>query len=168
MEFLEMVLGIEKEDLTWWQMSVRAVVVFFAALVIIRIGNHRVFGKSSTLDIVLGIIYGSVLSRAITGNSPFFPTLVAALVLVLLHTLLAVVAYHSDFGFGSFVKGKNVKLIKEGELQQEALKKHSITTNDLKEALRNAGKEGELSDIKSAYLERSGQISIILKDGDEK
>lgn len=159
-----MVLGIDSEDLTWWQMSVRAVVVFMAALVIIRIGNNRVFGKNSALDIVLGIIYGSVLSRAITGNSPFFPTLVAALVLVLLHNALAVVAFHSDFGFGYFVKGESVKLIEEGNLQEKALKKHCITKDDLREALRNSGNESDLSDIKSAYLERSGKISIILKD----
>ena len=162
--FLASAIGLGSESLTWWQMAIRAVVVFFVALIIVRIGNHRIFGKQAAFDIVLGIIYGSVLSRAITGNSPFFPTLVAAVVLVLLHKSLASMAYFSDFGFGDFIKGKPVLLIKEGELLQEALKKNSVTHNDLKEALRSSGTEDDLSKIKTAYLERSGKISVILKE----
>lgn len=166
--FFDIAFGIHGEDLTWWQMSVRAVVVFFVALVILRIGNHRIFGKNSAFDIVLGIIYGSVLSRAITGNSPFIPTLVAALVLVLLHKALATVAYHSSFGFGDFIKGEGVKLVEDGNLKRDALRKNSVTENDLEEALRKSGTEADLSRIKSAYLERSGKISVIMKDGDEE
>ncbi len=146
----------------------RAVVVFFAALLILRIGNHRIFGKSSAFDIVLGIIYGSVLSRAITGNSPFVPTLVAAFVLVLLHKGLATAAYHSNFGFGDLIKGERIKLVEDGDLKQDALRKNSITRNDIEEALRKSGTEADLSKIKSAYLERSGQISVIMKDSDDE
>ncbi|WP_237144793.1 DUF421 domain-containing protein [Pontibacter pamirensis] len=164
-EIYETALGTDAETLTWWQMSLRAVVVFFAALVILRIGNKRIFGKNSAFDIVLGIIYGSVLSRAVTGNSPFLPTLVAVLVLVLLHKGLAAVAFHSDFGFGDFAKGKHVKLVEEGKLQRQTLRKHSITEDDLREAMRESGSKGDLGDIRFAYLERSGQISVIMKDG---
>jgi uncharacterized membrane protein YcaP (DUF421 family) len=164
-EFYNTTLGIHGDELTWWQMSIRAVIVFIVALIIIRLGNNRIFGKSTAFDIVLGIIYGSVLSRAITGNSPFFPTLVAAFVLVILHTILAVVAFHSNFGFGNFVKGKPNVLIKNGELQWDALKWNSITKNDLEEAVRKSGCEPDLSKIKTAYLERSGDISVIQKEG---
>ncbi|WP_246000369.1 DUF421 domain-containing protein [Pontibacter diazotrophicus] len=166
-DFFNIAFGIHGEELTWWQMSVRAVVVFFVALIILRIGNHRIFGKNSAFDIVLGIIYGSILSRAITGNSPFIPTLVAALVLVLLHKGLAIVAYHSSFGFGDFIKGERVKLIEDGDLMRDALKKNSVTENDLEEALRKSGTEADLSKIKSAYLERSGKISVIMKDDND-
>lgn len=162
-EFLNTALGVHHEDLTWWQMSIRAVIVFIVALIIVRVGNHRIFGKHTAFDIVLGIIYGSVLSRAITGNSPFFPTLVAALVLMLSHRLLAIVAYHSNFGFGNWIKGKPSILIKDGELQREAMRKNSITEHDLSEAVRKAGYESDLSKINTAYLERSGDISIIEK-----
>ncbi|WP_240675993.1 DUF421 domain-containing protein [Botryobacter ruber] len=161
---LSIAFGIGDQSLTWWQMSIRAVGVFFAALVIIRIGNPRIFGKHTAFDIVLGVIYGSILSRAITGNSPFWPTIAAALVLVVLHNILAALAYRTNFGFGNFIKGRPLVLIKDGELQKKTLKKHGVTENDLLEALRKSGSGGELTDIKAAYLERSGDISIILKE----
>ncbi|GAA4444780.1 DUF421 domain-containing protein [Pontibacter saemangeumensis] len=162
------VFGIHDQTLTWWQMSARAIGVFFAALLIIRIGSHRIFGKNTAFDIILGIIYGSVLSRAITGNAPFWPTLAAALTLVLLHKALAVLAYHTNFGFGNFIKGRPQLLVKNGKLQEEALRANSVTKNDLLEALRSTGAVKDLDLIDEAYLERSGNISIILKKSDDK
>lgn len=167
-EVFHTVFGIHDQTLTWWQMSARAIGVFFAALLIIRIGSHRIFGKNTAFDIILGIIYGSVLSRAITGNAPFWPTLAAALTLVLLHKGLAVVAYHTNFGFGNFIKGRPQVLVKDGKLQEKALRANSVTKNDLLEALRNSGAVTDLGMIEEAYLERSGNISIILKKNDEK
>lgn len=164
-DFFQMAFGIGGQgDLTWWQMSVRAVGVFIAALIILKIGNQRIFGKHTTFDIVLGVIYGSILSRAITGNSPFWPTLAAALVLVLLHNLLARLAYLTNFGVGRFIKGWPLILIKDGDLQHKALKRNGITENDLKEVLRKSGSDGDLNNIRTAYLERSGDISIIQKE----
>ncbi|GGG19100.1 DUF421 domain-containing protein [Pontibacter amylolyticus] len=162
-DFLDALLGIDSDSLTWWQMSVRAVVVFIVALIIMRIGNKRIFGKQTAFDIVLGIIYGSVLSRAITGNSPFWPTLAAALVLVLLHRFLAFLAYNTEGFIGPFIKGNPVCLIRDGKLQEDKLKKHNLTENDLQEALRNGG-VSSIKEVASAYLERSGDISIVKRD----
>jgi uncharacterized membrane protein YcaP (DUF421 family) len=162
-EFLDMLLGIGSDSLTWWQMAVRAIVVFIAALLIMRIGNKRIFGKHTAFDIVLGIIYGSVLSRAITGNSPFWPTLAAALTLVLLHRFFAFLAYNTSGFFGPFIKGSPVCLIKDGKVQEDELKKHSLTENDLHEALRVGGVT-DAKDVAYGCLERSGDISIVKKD----
>jgi uncharacterized membrane protein YcaP (DUF421 family) len=155
--------GIGEDTLTWWQMSLRAIGVFFAALLIVRVGNQRVFGKNTAFDIILGVVFGSILSRAITGNSPFWPTLASALVLVLLHRGLATIAYHTSGRFGDFLKGRPVQLVKNGELQHDALQKYSMTENDLMEALRTHSKHPDISTIETAYLERNGEISIIVK-----
>ncbi|MBB6611210.1 DUF421 domain-containing protein [Pontibacter sp. Tf4] len=155
--------GIGEDTLTWWQMSLRAIGVFIAALLIVRVGNQRVFGKNTAFDIILGVVFGSILSRAITGNSPFWPTLAAALVLVLLHRGLATIAYHVSGRFGDFLKGKSVQLVKDGQLQHEALQKFSVTENDLQEAARTMGGTTDISTIETAYLERDGDISVIRK-----
>lgn len=167
-EYFDLIFGIHDTTLTWWQMSSRALVVFFAALLIIRLGNHRIFGKNSAFDIVLGIIYGSILSRAITGNSPFWPTIAAAFVLVMLHKLLATFAFYTSFGLGSFIKGTPKALVKDGEKQLDAMKESSVTENDLTEAIRSSGNYAGVDRIKHAFLERSGEISIILKEDDEE
>lgn len=123
-------LGLEAKNINVWQMSLRAVVVFVASIVMLRLGNKRFMGKHTTLDVMLGIVFGSVVSRAINGNAPFFPTLAAALVLVLLHWTLAAIAFRSH-GFGKLVKGHDRVLIKDGELQWDEMKRSHVTEGDL-------------------------------------
>jgi uncharacterized membrane protein YcaP (DUF421 family) len=119
-------------------------------------------GKSTALDVMLGIVFGSVVSRAITGNAAFFPALAAALVLVLLHWVLSAVAFHWH-RFGTFVKGEQSLLVQDGKVQHENLRRTHITEHDLEEAMRANGKEPDLRKIQAAYLERNGDISIIQK-----
>ncbi len=126
----------------------------------LRVGDKRFMGRSTAFDVFLGIVFGSVVSRAITGNAPFFPALAAALALVLLHWLFAAVAFRSH-AFGRLVKGRRLLLVRDGEVLWEAMRKAHITTRDLEEALRNNGVGAEVSGVKAAYLERDGNISVI-------
>lgn len=155
-------LGLEGKDLTVLHMSLRAIVVFIAAIIMLKIGDKRFMGKSTAFDAMLGIVFGSVVSRAITGNAPFLPTLAASLVLVLLHWILAAIAFRSP-SFGTLVKGRERLLVRDGQMQEDAMKKAHITEHDLKEALRNHGNAPDVSGIESAHLERNGDISIISK-----
>ncbi|MGV3538664.1 MAG: DUF421 domain-containing protein [Rufibacter sp.] len=164
MEELDVILGIGVKELNWWQMSIRAVVVFLIVLVYLRVANKRIFGRHSAFDIVLGVMYGSVMSRAITGNAPFYPTLITGLVMILLHRLLAAVALRSGQGVSTFLKGKTVTLVKDGEMLYDAMREHNITENDILEALRTHGGPVDVSKVESACLERSGSISVVMKE----
>ena len=156
-------LGVEGKDLSIGQMSARAVVVFVAAIVIIRIGDKRFMGKHTTLDVMLGIIFGSFVSRAISGNAPFIPTLVAAVVLVIVHWIISAIAFRNH-RFGQFVKGRVYQLVVDGAMDRRVMSRTQITERDLAEALRERGYPDDLDQISSAFLERSGKISILLKD----
>ncbi|OHV74394.1 hypothetical protein [Ensifer sp. LCM 4579] len=82
-------LGAPTQEITWWQMTVRAVIVFAYGLIAIRFAGRHAFGKSSALDIVLSVIIGSSLSRALTGNAPLVATLAAMTALVAIHAILS-------------------------------------------------------------------------------
>jgi uncharacterized membrane protein YcaP (DUF421 family) len=155
-------LGLEGKYLTVPQMSLRAVVVFVLSIVMLKVGDKRFMGKSTALDVFLGIVFGSTVSRAITGNAPFGPTLAAGFVLVLLHWLFAAIAFRSP-GFGRLVKGRERMLVLEGDIQWRAMKRSHVTKHDLEEALRRDGEEPDVSRVKEAHLERNGDISIVAR-----
>jgi uncharacterized membrane protein YcaP (DUF421 family) len=156
---LQDILGLGPGELNVWNMVIRAVVVYVAALFMVRLGEKRFMGKNTAFDMVLGIIFGSVISRAITGSSPFFPTLAAALVLVLLHWLFSTLSFYTDW-FGTLVKGHNRVLVKGGEIQWDAMRQSHISEKDLMSALR--------SEAHVARLERSGDISVIKASSEPK
>jgi uncharacterized membrane protein YcaP (DUF421 family) len=126
---------------------------------IVRLGKKRFMGRATAFDVILGIMLGSIVSRAITGNSPFFPALAASGVLVAMHWLFSLIALHWH-GFGWMIKGKPVLLVRDGEIDEQVMRKTHMTEHDLWEDLR--GKSGsDLKQIAEARLERNGQLSVL-------
>src|SRR5439155_7529951 len=108
-------LGARPEELTFIQISLRGVVVFIATLIMVRLGHKRSLSRKTAFDAVLLVILASVLSRAINGSAAFFATLGGGLVLVLLHRLLALIAFHSHW-FGCLIKGRPDVILEDGNL----------------------------------------------------
>lgn len=165
LNFIDRLLGlhVDGRDLGVLQMSVRAIVVFVLAIAMVRIGDKRFLGHSTIIDIMLGIVFGSVVSRAITGNAPFFPALAAALVLVGAHFVFSAIAFRRH-EFGSWVKGVPVRLVENGEVRPEGMRMCQVTTRDLEEAMRSHGHDPDIGCIRSAHMERNGEISIVLNE----
>jgi hypothetical protein len=89
-------LYADSHTITDVQLMMRAVVIFFATLVLLRLSGKHTFGGSAAFDIVVKTILEAVLSRAVVAASPFVETLLAGLVLVGLHRSLARAAFRSE------------------------------------------------------------------------
>ena len=156
-------LGAEPKDLTFLQISLRGIIVFIATLIMVRLGHKRSLSRKTAFDVVLIVILASVLSRAINGTSAFFATLGGGFVLVLLHRLLATIAFYSH-GFGILIKGEPDLIVHDGALDRRNMRRNHISSHDLEEDLRLDAKIEDLSRIRAARVERSGDISFIKKD----
>jgi uncharacterized membrane protein YcaP (DUF421 family) len=69
-------------------------------------------------------------------------------------------AYFSH-GFGILIKGKPVVLVQEGALQYKNMRGNQVSEHDLEEDMRLHAKTEDFSKIRTARLERSGDISFI-------
>ncbi|MCW3117291.1 MAG: putative rane protein [Chitinophagaceae bacterium] len=161
MDLINTLIG-EGRELSCLQMSVRTIITFFVALAMLRIAGVRTFGKKTALDNVIIIMLGAVLSRAITGASPFIPTFCAALVMVLLHRLLAMMSYYNET-IGKIVKGDKVMLYSKGEELKNNMKKVQISHKEILEEVRLQANQQDLDGIEEIFIERTGEISIIKK-----
>ena len=170
LEYFDLYLGLSAEgkDLGAMQMSLRALIVFAFAIAAVRFGDGRFMGRHTALDVMLGIIFGSVVSRAITGTAPFFPTLIACVVLVALHWAMAAVSFRSS-KFGWLVKGRPThQLVNDGKIEWDHMRRTHISEHDLQEAIRQHGHSGDIGKVDAAYLERNGSISVIPKERRKK
>ena len=153
-------IGSDASTILWWQMCIRASLIFLATLIYVRLGHSRIYGKYGSLDIVLSVILGSILSRALTANAPFLPTLAAAWTLIVIHHVLIRLSRRSKT-LGHLVKGKEILLIDNGRIIEEALAKAGMTLHDLLIALRMNGNIESPQQVKRAYLERTGEVSVL-------
>lgn len=152
-------LAENAETLSTLQMVIRAVIVFFITVAYVRISGMRTFGSKTAFDAVIYIILGAILSRAIVAASPFFPTLLAGLVLVFLHRALARVTLYNE-KLGDLLKGEQRLLVKNGEILWPTLKRSHISKKDLLGEIRKKG-VANIREVKEAYIERNGEISVL-------
>jgi len=145
--------------LTWWQECDRALVVFIYGLVIVRVAGRRVFGKWAALDIIVSVIVGSNLSRALTGQASLGGTLAATTALMVLHWLLAQAAARSAWLAG-ILEGTPIELGRGGSVDQAAMRRNSVSHRDLDEALRQSSVE-DVSKTHRVVLEPSGKITVL-------
>jgi uncharacterized membrane protein YcaP (DUF421 family) len=157
----ETIFGIQNH-LAIPQECARAVLIFFYGLVLLRISGRRTFGHWSAIDVVVSVIVGSALARAMTGSAPLPGTMAAAAVLVLLHVALSAIVAHSET-LSRLVEGVSVTLARNGTLDEPARKSHLISRSDLAEALRQQGLNSfqDMDNVKAIELEPSGKISVI-------
>jgi uncharacterized membrane protein YcaP (DUF421 family) len=152
-------LGLESRDINVLQMGLRAAIVYVVTVLMVRLAKKRFMGRATAFDVILGIMVGSIVSRAVTGNAPFLPALAATAVLLAMHWLFSGLALRWH-GFGLMVKGRSSVLVHKGEVDTDALRTAHMTEHDLWEDLRGRG-ISRLEQVEEARLERSGNLSVI-------
>lgn len=152
-------IGEDGGSITWWQMSIRAALVFLFGLLVVRIFGQRAFGRQTVLDVILAIVVGSNLSRTMTASAPLLPTLAATTGLVMLYWAFIHLAaqWHR---LSWVVKGGVIQLARDGRLDHKTMRRSGISQGDIEEAMRRSGIHS-FDQVRSAYLERNGKISIL-------
>lgn len=146
-------------QVSWAQECARAAAIFAYGLVLVRIAGRRVFGQWTSLDIIVAIVTGSTLSRALTGNADFVGTLAATTLLMVLHAALVHLSARVP-ALSRLLEGQAVHLGRDGRLDGALLRRHGISPTAIEQALRNAGVT-EASDTRLVVLETSGRISVL-------
>jgi uncharacterized membrane protein YcaP (DUF421 family) len=147
------------------QEAARAVLIFAYGLSFLRLCGPRMFGHWSALDIIISIMVGSALARAMTGSAPLIGTMVAAAVMALLHVTLAHCVARNE-KLAHVIEGKSQTLIDHGRIDHGARKRNKISDADLREALREHRIDGEekVANVKRLTLEPSGKLSVVKID----
>jgi uncharacterized membrane protein YcaP (DUF421 family) len=153
--------AIKAEELSTLQVCLRALIVYLVLIGYVRFAKKRFLSEATGFDAILVIVIGSVASRAISGTAPFIASLAGTFVLVLVHWVISYVTQRSPL-LGYIVKGTDTVLIRNGEIDREALAASHMSKDDLDEDLRQEGIETP-TQVKVARLERSGRLSVIRK-----
>jgi uncharacterized membrane protein YcaP (DUF421 family) len=143
----------------WWQEIPRAFVIFVFGLILLRVSGRRGFARWSALDIIISIVMGSSLSRALTGAAPLGGTMLAMVLLAFLHWLSARTAVWSP-RFAQLVEGHPAILGQAGAVFEQQLRRHNITSTDFDEALRKEG-VADVTQTRQITLEPSGTITVL-------
>ncbi|HKW72988.1 MAG TPA: YetF domain-containing protein [Candidatus Dormibacteraeota bacterium] len=141
------------------ELVVRAVVVYVALLIALRVFGKREVGQFTLYDLVFVLLVANALQPAMTGPDSSLSgglVLIAALVIAnfVAGRLDRIDAFHRIFDSTPSV------LIRDGKMVPATLEREGITADEVAMAIREHG-VGELKDVKLGVLEPDGTISIV-------
>ena len=148
----------------WWELILRATVVYGFLLLILRLTGKRQSWQLAPFDLVLLLILSNAVQNAMNaGDNSLLAGLISATTLVLLNAAFGYLTYRSK-RFEEFVEGQPEILVHNGKIYQAAFDKANITQHELHAAMRRVGCT-TLDEVKLAMLENNGAISVIAKSG---
>lgn len=163
MQWIEKVLTAPGTELDPWMVIPRTAIVFLVAVIYVRWAKKRFIAQASALDLVLAVVFGSVLSRGINGSATLLSTLVGAFCMILFHRIVIHFAARNP-KFFNLVKGHREIVFEDGKFRRDTMHIHDVTEEDVRQELRTMAQTEDLELITKAVLERSGRISVLLRE----
>jgi uncharacterized membrane protein YcaP (DUF421 family) len=146
----------------YWQFVVRAVVVYIAVLIFLRLGGKREIGQMGAGEFVAILLISNAVQNSMNGgDNSITGGLVLSAVIILMSVGVAYLTYRSK-KIENLIQGTPTLLIHNGKVLDKHLHKELLSVRDLKAKLRKQGIHS-LDDVAEAILESDGYISITTK-----
>lgn len=137
----------------------RTVILYFLIMIGLRLMGKRQIGELEPGELVLTMMISDLATVPMQDfGIPLLAGVIPILTLLALSMLLSQLSL-SSLRFRRLLCGTPSVLIRDGKLQQEAMRKNRYTLDELLEELREQGISC-LEDVKYAVLENSGQLSV--------
>jgi uncharacterized membrane protein YcaP (DUF421 family) len=149
-------------DVHFWEMVFRTTVSFAALLLLTRLLGKKQMSQLTFFHYITGITIGSIAAN-IAGESetPFWNGLVSLVTWVLLAVLLSYITMKWG-GTRIILDNRPTIVIKDGRIDEQAMKSVQLHLDDLNMMLREAG-IFTVKDVQYAVLETNGALSVLQK-----
>ena len=139
----------------------RTIILYILIMIGLRIMGKRQIGELEPSELVLTMMLSDLAAVPMQDfGIPLLSGVIPILTLMAISMLLSQLSLQ-NLRFRALVCGTPSILIKNGQLQQEAMRKNRYTLDELLEELREQG-ISTIQDVKYAVLENSGQLSVLL------
>jgi len=145
---------------------VRVVILYAFVTLSIRLMGKRQIGDMQPNELVITLLISEIAAIPLQDTTqPLLFGVTAIFMLVILEIVISVLTLKSHI-FRKLMNGKSVVVIKNGVIDQNALKQVRMTVLDLIEQLRGQ-QVFDVSTIAFAVLEVNGNLSVLLKSAEQ-
>ncbi len=139
----------------------RTVILYLVIVVTLRVMGKRQMGELEPTELVVAILISDLAAVPMQDiGIPLLSGVIPILTLLALELVISEVSLRS-IRFRSFLCGKPVLLIVDGNIDQRAMARSRVTMDELSEYLRQKDIL-DVSQVKFAVLETNGQLSTFL------
>jgi uncharacterized membrane protein YcaP (DUF421 family) len=143
---------------------VRTVVVFVLIVVITRAIGRRELGSLAPFDLILLVVVGDLVQQGVTQSDY---SLTGTIIVLATLALLVVASSYLSFRFPParrILEGEPIVLVEHGRPLMRNLRRERLTIEELLAEAR-LNQIADLTDVRFAVLETTGQISFVKNSG---
>lgn len=138
----------------------RTVILYFLIVIGLRLMGKRQIGELEPSELVLTMMISDLATVPMQDfGIPLLAGVIPILTLLALSMLMSQLSLR-NLRFRELVCGTPAVLIRDGNIQQDAMRKNRYTLDELLEELRGQG-ISSVEEVKYAVLENSGQLSVL-------
>ncbi len=136
--------------------------MYVAVTIAIRLMGKRQIGDMQPNELVVTLLISEIAAIPLQdSDQPVLYGLAAIFVLVIIEIIISVLTMKSFF-IRKIMSGKSAVIIKNGQVDQQAMRDVRMTVLDLVELLRGQN-VFDISTVAFAVLEVNGELSVLLK-----
>ncbi|MGV2863577.1 DUF421 domain-containing protein [Achromobacter sp. AGC39] len=141
-------------------MFVRGTTMYWVLYALLRISGRRDMGSLGVADMLVLVLVADAAGNAMSGDSySMGDGIIVVTTIVGWSYLLDRLCYHIPV-LRRVLEPQRICLVRDGRIQVAGLKREHISRGELMEQLRLKG-VGDVSRVKRAYLESTGEFSVI-------
>ena len=145
---------------------VRTVILYFAILISMRIMGKRQLGEMEISEFIVAALIADLAATPLQDiGIPLLNGLVPIIIMFCFEIIIAGLNMRS-VKLRKLTYGRPEIIIRNGRIIREAMQKNRFTLDELMQELRAQGLT-DTTQVEYAVLETNGQLSIILKSGDQ-
>jgi uncharacterized membrane protein YcaP (DUF421 family) len=145
---------------------IRTALTFLTVLVVVRWTGKRSISNLAPFDLAMVILMGEVAAIPVADlKVDFLHGILPVMLLGAFHVAVTTLAVHSK-AFERLTEGVPTLLVKNGKVLKKNLLKERVSMDDLKTALRHK-EVSNVSEVKEAWIEHAGGISVIRKESED-
>lgn len=148
--------------LPWWELVARAAMVYLVLMLMVRLSGKRTMGQFTPFDLLVVMLLSEGVSNALSGgDSSVAGGMIVAGTLVLLNLAFAMANARSR-QVEAVIEGTPILVGRDGQVFHDVLKREHVGVGEMEKSLREA--DCELKNLKCAFLETDGTISILKRN----
>jgi len=164
---MDLILDLFVVELSWFELFFRGTVIYWAIFLMFRLGGRRNIGSLGFADIVVVLLVAESMGDALSGGSKTLTAgLLVAATIIFWSILIDRLCFFSPLASKIFEPSK-LCLVEDGQMNIKNMRREYVTRGELMEQLRLQG-IAAVGQVKRAYLEQNGEISVIKYDGDSQ
>ena len=143
-----------------WRAVALGFVAYALLILFLRLGGKRSLAKLNAFDFVVTVAIGSVLANIVTGTTLSLPQGAMALAfLIAIQVVVSWLSVRSD-SFQGLIRACPRFLVKDGKIDERALREERVTRGDLLQVIRDGG-IARIEEVGAVVLEADGTLNVL-------